>query len=292
MARTINTKPYDYVGTLHIKSEMRNQVGGAPMDGVEEWMWAKMFPMYVVPQQYSLKVKLMATANETDLTSKAYYRMSGRVGNVPQEFQWTPAPNNQDPDALAELYVPIEGGSVGDNSADDQVNVGIVGGHPVSPLVHEFFTREKELGLPKQAFMSADGACRFVDTFSTQGKIRGEMLMEDPKYLHFGVTLQAPLNISTGLGNNTADVVGAGEITMEAWYEALIDLFDSREGNDVLVRGEDMSVFSGGLDRWTSEGVADSASTAITDLTMNVSTYCHVQCSVYKPKGGRVYSAP
>lgn len=199
------------IGSITVKGKMICQ---AAIGGTEVPAWLKIIPPYVVPKTYHISGRIMSVASIVNPNASQEYRLSGRMSSMSEDDMFSAAdvPTAQD---WMESQLPHEPGSQFDNTQDAQVGVGLTSSTVVGMKQSEFFDRERVLGFPKRAFYTNGDTFRYVDVFSTKGKLprrlRGDI--SNPALLAFGLTTDdyqytddtaAVLIGSGGTGGHTA----------------------------------------------------------------------------------------
>lgn len=233
----------DSLGTLYIKKEFYTTAGN---DGVEEACWGLPLPPYIIPSRYWITCNILGTGNVGPLAMQ-HYRMSGRIGMMERNFLTDASPPSAGTQFLTDMmetYLPHEPGSIMDANADTQVDVGLTGSGVVPVTKQEFFVREKVLRLPKNGILVDASLVRYVDEFTTRGKIPNKMIgaYDQAHLIGFGMTTDDLKNMPTD-GEDDA-LFGAAANAAPQLPVILESILDSIENNTL---GESLSTFSVGI---------------------------------------------
>lgn len=233
----------DSLGTLYIKKEFFTTAGN---DGVEECCWGLPLPPYVIPSRYWIKARVMSSTS-VSAKSQQEYRMSGRIGTMDRDHITDASPPSAASQFLTDMmeqYLPHEPGSVMDNTQDDQEDVGLTGSGVVPITAQEFFKREVVLGLPKNGIMVDADLQRYVDYFSTEGKIPNKMIgnYDQAHLIAWGVTTEDLIDMATNFEDDA--IFGAAANAAPQLPVILESILDSIENNTL---GDALSTFSVGV---------------------------------------------
>lgn len=183
------------LGTVWIKKPFHVVVGS---DGIEEAIAGVLLPAYVIPKEYWLRSRIISDIAVPVVDAKATqpYTISGRCGDFPMDHVTDANPPSGGLQLLTDLmeeFLPHEPGSVGDNTQDDMQNVGLPGSGVIGIRSQEFFDRDIVLGLPKNALIVDTDIIRYVDYFSTHGRIPNRLIgnYDDGTIIGFGITTES-----------------------------------------------------------------------------------------------------
>ncbi len=192
----VDEKGFKKVGTGYAKTPTKGLAG---VGGQEVFIGGKAFPPFVVPTRYWLNTKIVGTTQVAPDAS-ADYAVRG-IGVALSRNQGVGA-TGQD---LMEKYAsPFLSGSDWLGSVV-MVDVGISGAQPeYTPWYkrREFFQRKTSLGLPDKAVFTTDSFILYVDQFSTKGKIESPWVIDEPKFVGFGLTGDEPTYDTSGTNWN------------------------------------------------------------------------------------------
>ncbi len=280
----------DSIGTIYIKKPFHVTVGA---DGIEEAIAGILLPPYVIPNRYWIKSRLIGQDNPPthDARSIQPMRISGRIGDFPRDYKTDADPPSAGLQLLTDLmetYLPHEPGSVGDSTADAQEDVGLPGSEIVAIKSQEFFSRDLWLGLPKNALIVDTDIIRYVDYFTTKGRIPNSKVgrYDEATIIGFGGTTedwQTQAESDIGLLGATANAAPQLEVI-------LTEILDQIEANTA---GDTPVLFStgmGGTKLFNTQtqtwqlGAYGTAVPGDAAKSFDVTTVLTVQCDVRIPQ--------
>lgn len=273
------------LGTIYIKKPYHVSVGA---DGVEEAIAGVVLPAYIIPKQYWLKTRMITSIGTPVIDAKAIqpYTISGRCGDFPMDFVTDANPPSAGLQLLTDLmeeFLPHEPGSVGDNNQDAQEDVGLPGSGVVGIRSQEFFDRDMWLGLPKNALIVDTDIIRYVDYFSTNGRIPNRLVgnYDQGTILAFGCTT-AKFEIQA---ESDDSLFGGPANAAPQLPEILTEILDKVEANSagdtpILFKTGmgDTSLFNSQALLWqTSAYGATVIGTETLDITSTLTLRCEIQ---------------
>lgn len=270
----IDEAGFKKVGTGYVKSPTKALAGTG---GQEVFIGGKGFPPYVVPTRYWLTTKMVGTSTVAPDAS-ADYAVRGIA--VPVSRNQGIGATGQD---LMEKYgSPFATGSdwLG---ATVMIDVGIGGTEAEYTAWYkkrEIFQRKASLGLPDKAVFSTDSVILYVDQFSTKGKIDVPFVIDEPKFVGFGLTGDEPTYDTSGTNWNA--ILWGDADDLPDFTELVVgEFFDS--ANDVAIavgQGFRDSDFAGWMTKGTSSNEAEMADAA---ANIAVRTRLTIAYDVYVP---------
>lgn len=219
------------LGTIYCKKPYHIVAGS---DGIEEALCGMVFPPYVIPNRWWLKSRLISSTAVPveDARDIQPYTISGRVGDFPRGFLTDADPPSAGLQLLTDLmetFLAHEPGSVGDGVQDTQVDVNLPGSSVVGTRAQEFFRRDKWMGLPRNGLIVDTDIMRYVDYFSTKGRIPNSKVgrYDEATILAFGLTTQA---FETGAESDDSLFGGAANGSPQL-DDILTEILDQIEAN-------------------------------------------------------------
>lgn len=221
----------DSLGTVYIKKPFHVTAGS---DGIEEAIAGVLLPPYVIPNRYWLRTRIISNAGTPaqDAKDTQPYVISGRIGDFPRGYKTDANPPSAGLQLLTDLmeqYLAHEPGSVGDDVADDQEDVNLPGSGVVGIRSQEFFRRDVVLGLPKNALIVDTDIIRYVDHFSTKGRIPNHVVgrYDEATIMAFGMTTE-----SFEVQSQSDDALLGGPANAAPQLEVILtELLDKIEAN-------------------------------------------------------------
>ncbi len=283
------------LGTIYIKKPYHVDVGS---DGSEEAIAGVLLPPYIIPTQYWLKSRIISQAATSVQDAKDMQPMtiSGRVGDFDRNFRTDADPPTAGLQLLTDLmeqFLAHEPGSVGDATLDDQEDVNLPGSGVIGIRAQEFFRRDVLLGLPKNALMVDADLIRYVDQFSTKGKIPNNMVgrYDQATILAFGCTTEAFI----GQAEPDDALLGAPANATPQLDDILTEILDKIEANTagdtpVLFRTGmgDTSLFNAQALLWQTSPYGTALAG---DSTLRCTSVLTLRCEVRIPQSASHFIA-
>ncbi len=282
------------LGTLYPKKYFYNEV---PADGAELVLCGLIVPKFLVARKYWMNVMIgtQEGAAAVPPDAKVTYRIVGRSAVIPA---------NLDVDAAAVdtwlekkiAFAPI--GAVtfeGDEAAVNMQDVGMIGGVAgfTGPKDSIFFTREKVLGLPKNAVFTDADSILMQDAFSTQGRIsRKHSSVDEINMLIWGITVESD---EQGSSSDVTSQVGSATGQFADLSADAVAFFDGP--SDVLQISDpsfSLATSFPQLEAWLRFGFNNGFTPDLfaEDAELTTRVRLTVQCDVLVPGGARSLSGP
>lgn len=278
----------DSLATIYIKKPFHIVVGS---DGVEEAMCGVLLPPYVIPNRYWLKSRIITDGATSTDDAKALqpYTISGRIGDFPRGFLTDGNPPSAGLQLLTDLmeeFLAHEPGSVGDGVQDEQINVNLPGSGVVGIRAQEIFRRDMWMGLPKNALIVDTDIIRYVDYFSTKGRIKNSDVgrYDEATIFAFGITTDG-----FEIQAESDDALLGGPANAAPQLEVILtEILDKIEGNTA---GDTPMLFKTGMGdvallnsqalQWQTGAYGTQV---LGDSNLRVTSVLTVQCDVRIPQ--------
>ncbi len=285
---------YQKLGSLYPKKFYYNEV---PANGIELVLCGLIIPKFMVARKYWLNVMIgtQEGAAAVPPDAKVTYCVVGRSAVLPADI---------DADASGEstwlnkkvIHAPI--GAVvfeGDQSASNVTDIGMIGGPAgyTGPKDSTFFTREKTMGLPKNAVFTDADSILMQDAFSTSGKIgKKHSSPEEIDMLVWGITVESD---EQGLSSDLGSQIGIATGHFANLSSEAVEYFDGP--SDVAqISDPDFSFIASfpQLDGWLRTGFVNGFTPDLfaEDAELTTRVRLTVACDVLVPGGARSISGP
>ncbi len=282
------------IGTLYPKKFYYNEV---PANGAELVLCGLMVPRFVVASQYWMNVMVgtQEGAAAVPPDAKVTYRIAGRSVPLPIDIDNDLAANNTWLEKMR-LYSPIGEISLpGDEQSAAAQDVGMIGGVDgyVNKQSNQFFTREKTLGLPKNAVFTDADSILMQDAFSTKGRIPYRLSNpEQMNMLVWGVTVESD---EQGSSSDEGSQLGVGTSTYADLSGEMVNFFEG--ASDVNLIADPDFDFAGTfpqLDGWLRTGFLNgfTPDLFVEDAELTFRVRLTVKCDIVLPRGMNSLSGP
>ncbi len=262
------------VGEMYVRGTFHISCGA---DGVERALWAKMFPMLVVPEYYWFNYRTVGSITGTAPDSSQQMHTRGVISsmNLSQEDVET---DDFDGSEIMDRYMDPRGGN-GTFQGDDgdpptQLGLSNASSGTRAALYSnkELWSGTATLGLPDKAVFSDANQITYVDRYSRRGKIRPSQVdIRLPHAIAMGATVDA---IATQSDWSTAITGSAGG--MNDLYNDILDSVGYNAGG----KAAGSTSISSALFNYINDGVVLSTVVDV-DQAMHSRVAGTVKCGVY-----------
>lgn len=181
------------VGTMYVRGTFHINV---PATGVEFAVWAKMFPMLVVPEEYWFNFRAVGSVLGTAPDSSQEMHIRGAISsmNLAQEDVET---DDFDGDEILDRYFdPRTGSSFSGDDADAPTDLGLSsqasGTRSALYSSKELFSNTEILGLPNKAVFSDANQITYITSFRRHGLFKQKQVnIELPHAVALGANCDA-----------------------------------------------------------------------------------------------------
>lgn len=252
-------KGVEYVGTMRSK-KFWTLSHDVDTDVGQVMMW-QYFPAYTRPGYGSLKIDITGA----EMASSEYfeYRVSGRYGNLPQNFVTTDNIND-----MVNTHLPYDKDQMDDAEGDEPVSyggvsgmVGGTGGELPDKRGRdiEFMSREYVTEFPRNCYASGDDQVRFKVQANYKGHFTPPKMVDisQPSLLAIEVWMANPVVYSgadaTGADDADLSTVLTGDLTSDTLYQRMVDQLSGTE-----VIGATQDTIESGLPAYLYHGYHDT----------------------------------
>lgn len=285
---------YSKLGTLYPKKFFYNEV---PANGAELVLAGLIVPRFVVARQYWLNVMIGTQEGAAPVPpdAKVTYRIVGRGGTIPANIDNDAAANDTWLDKMVQFGKIGAVAFEGDQNVVGAQDIGMTGGAAgyVGDETHVFFTREKVLGLPKNAVFTDADSILVQDAFHTSGKIPRRLSRPDEiDFLVFGITVESD---EQGDSSDIGSQAGASTANFADLSAECVNFFDGPSNVDHLADPDFSLVGSFPLlDGWLRLGNVNGLTPDLfaEDAELTCRVRLTMKCDVLVPGGADTLSGP